>query len=73
MAKAKEVHKTRSKDGRVAKLIFEKLGMTLSGYARIRGVSASSIYSGYISEATKKVLEADGIVITYDGYENVAK
>lgn len=47
----------------VAKAVKQQLKYDLKDYCEMRGLSLSSLYKGYISQKTRKVLEKDGIKV----------
>ncbi|WP_201029906.1 hypothetical protein [Campylobacter fetus] len=47
----------------IAKLVKSKTKYDLKDYCEMRGLSAYSLYKGYIAKKARKVLERDGIKV----------
>ena len=48
----------------LARQIKAKTKYDLKAYCEIRGLSVTSLYKGFISKKSKKILEKDGIAIS---------
>ncbi|QMS59958.1 hypothetical protein [Campylobacter fetus] len=47
----------------IAKLVKDKTKYDLKDYCEMRGLSAYSLYKGYVAKRARKVLEKDGIKV----------